>query len=59
MRNWPKFRIRKPRGTSGLQIGLLISIGILGGYYIWNPLILESVEAARNKSTLENSEEST
>lgn len=33
-------RIRKPRNITGSQIVVATIIGILGGVYIWQPLLL-------------------
>ena len=30
--------IRRPRGISGWQLGLVTGIGIIGGIYIWKPV---------------------
>jgi len=31
--------IRRPRGLTGFQLGLGVSIGVLGGIYIWKPVV--------------------
>lgn len=49
--NVPKFRIRKPRGLDGPQIGLVLFLGVVGGYYIWNPIIKESTDLAKSAAT--------
>lgn len=59
MKEWPRIRIRKPKGVTGSQIGLALFLGIVGGYYIWRPLIIESTRALSNKPILESSEKST
>lgn len=59
MKNLPKFRIRKPKGLSGTQIGLILFLGVVGGYYIWKPLILESSDAVQNRAILDTAEKST
>lgn len=56
MNGWPK--IRKPKGVTGSQIGLAVFLGVVGGYYIWKPLIIESREALINKAILESSDKS-
>lgn len=37
-------RIRKPRGISTIQLLVVGSIGILGGFYIYRPLLIERLE---------------
>lgn len=37
-----KFRIRKPKHITPLQLALVIFLGVTGGYYIWKPLIVET-----------------
>lgn len=32
-------KIRRPRGLTGAQIGLATVLGVLGGIYIWKPLL--------------------
>jgi len=30
--------IRRPAGLTGVQLGLGVSIGVIGGIYIWKPV---------------------
>lgn len=43
-------RIRKPRGLTTTQLMVTTVVGILGGLYIYKPLLLDN----RKKSTLHN-----
>lgn len=49
--NVPKFRIRKPRGLDGPQIGMVLCLGVVAGYYIWKPIIKESIDLAKSATT--------
>jgi len=35
--------IRRPRGLSGWEIGLAVSVGIVSGFYIWRPVFQKTV----------------
>lgn len=34
-------KIRRPGGISGVQLGLVVVLGVLGGIYIYRPLLLQ------------------
>jgi len=35
---------RAGRGTTGLQLGLVVSLGIISGIYIWKPVFDRSIK---------------
>lgn len=42
--------IRRPRGLTGIQIGLATVLGIAGGIYIWQPLFKQFTASGDNQS---------
>lgn len=52
MKKFP-IRIRKPKNLSGTEIGLILFLGCVSGYYIWKPLIVESITNQKNTTELQ------
>lgn len=44
-------RIRRPRNITGVQIGFVTILGVLGGFYIWKPALVEEKENLKIESS--------
>lgn len=42
-------KIRRPKGITGLELGLVTIIGILGGIYIWKPVFVKLKDTKEDK----------
>jgi len=40
--------IRRPGGLTATQLGLVISVGVIGGLYIWKPYVAYFKERANS-----------
>lgn len=49
----PTIRIRKPKNLTGFQLGMVIFLGVASGYYIWKPLIVESIQSLEKHPSTE------
>jgi len=36
--------IKRPTGTSGWQLGLVVGLGIISGIYIWKPVFDKNIK---------------
>lgn len=47
--------IKRPRGLSGLDIAIGITLGVLSGVYIWRPILKDYFSVHDRKKREENS----
>lgn len=43
-------RIKRPRGITGIELGIVTILGVLGGIYIWKPIFVKLKDQKGDKS---------
>lgn len=49
-------RIRKPRGISTIQLLVVGALGIVGGFYVYRPLLIDYLNREKSKKNVAASE---